>query len=99
MSFFLIALNLFILISGKSWIYRAIYSTYLQGHTSKRKHILMIMFFYSNEIKKGSPQKWNVSLSYNAPKLNKSFEKTLNEYNTTAFLVVKDDSIRFEKYY
>ena len=40
-----------------------------------------------------------MSLSYNAPKLNKSFEKTLNEYNTTAFLVVKDDSIRFEKYW
>ena len=64
-----------------------------------RQHILMIMFFYSNEIKKGSPQKWNVSLSYNSPKLNKIFEKTLNEYNTTAFLVVKDDSIRFEKYW
>lgn len=95
--FFIIAINLFILISGKSWVYRAIYSTYLQGHTSA--HIDDHVFFYSNEIKKGSPQKWNLSLSYNAPKLNKSFEKTLNEYNTTAFLVVKDDSIRFEKYW
>ena len=92
--FFLIATNLFILVSGKSWVYRAIYSTYLQGHTSA--HIDDHVFFYSNEIKKGSPQKWNVSLCYNAPKLNKSFEKTLNEHNTTAFLVIKDDSIRFE---
>lgn len=91
------ALNLLILISGKSWIYKAISITYLKGYSSS--YINDFIYLPANTIKSGKHQRWATASNYNKAKLPE-FIKSVNEsMETVAFMVIINDSINFEKYW
>ena len=90
-------LNLLIVLSGKSWMYKAISITYLKGYTSSYIHDFV--HFPAKTIEAGEHQKWLVSKNYNKANLP-SFIKPVNDaLETVALMVIKNDSIVFEEYW
>ena len=90
-------LNLLILISGKSWMYKAISITYLKGYSSS--YIDDFVHFPANIIKTGTHQKWAIANDYNKQELPE-FIKPINDIlETVAFMVIIDDSIKHEQYW
>jgi len=92
-----VALNLLIIISGKSWLYKAISITYLKGYTAAYIHDFI--HFPVNTIEVGEHQEWAIANNYNKAKLPE-FIKPVNEsLETVAFMVIINDSIHFEEYW
>ncbi|MEC7864104.1 MAG: serine hydrolase [Bacteroidota bacterium] len=92
-----VLINILIVLSGKTWMYKAITITYLKGYTSS--YIDDFVYFPANIIKDASHQEWLVSKNYNKKKLPE-FINTLNkELETVAFMVIQNDSIQYEKYW
>ena len=54
--FIVIIVNLFIILSGKNWLYKGIAITYLKGYHSS--YIDDFVHFPSNEIKAGEHEAW-----------------------------------------
>lgn len=92
-----VLLNFLIILSGKSWIYKAISITYFKGYVSSYIHDYI--YFPFKKIENGKHQKWEVSNSLNQKKLPNFIKEVNKELETTAFLVIKNDSIMFEKYW
>jgi len=91
-----VALNLLI-ISGKSWMYKAISITYLKGHTSSYIHDFI--HFPANTIQVSEHQEWATADNYNKAQLPE-FIKPINEnLETVAFMVIINDSIQYEEYW
>ena len=95
--FIIIAINLLILISGKSWIYKAISITYLKGHTSSYIHDFV--HFPANTIEAGTYEEWLIAKDYNKVNLPEFIKPTNKELETVAFLVIINDSITYEEYW
>ena len=92
-----IILNLLIVISGKSWLYKAVYVTYLKGHASS--YINDYIHFPSNTIKDGNHQEWFISKDYNKAQLPEFIKPINDKLGTVAYMVIKKDSIIFEEYW
>ena len=92
-----VAINLLILISGKSWMYKAISITYLKGHTSSYIHDYV--HFPANTVENGEHQEWPISSDYNNTDLPDFIKEINNSLGTTAFMVIINDSIRHEQYW
>ena len=98
--FFLLAfiiINLFIVFSGRSWLYKAITITYLKGYPSSYIHDFI--HFSANTIKNGKHQEWLISKRYNTQVLPKFVAEINNELETVAFMVIQNDSIQYERYW
>lgn len=93
----LVIINLAILVSGKTYIYKAIGNTYLQGRSGPSVDEYPI--FSNREVKAGAAQEWPVSKKYNGKTIPGELEKHFTELQTIAFLVIKDDSILHEQYW
>ena len=97
MLFIFVLLNLLLVISGKTWIYKAITITYLKGYTSSYIHDYI--HFPANVVENGEHQEWLISSKYNKEDLPE-FIKVINDnLETTAFMVIQNDSIIFEEYW
>ena len=92
-----VILNLLIILSGKSWLYKAVSITYLKGHTSS--YIDDYIYFPSNSIKDGNHQEWLVSKEYNKAQLPEFIKPINDKLGTVAYMVIKNDSIIFEEYW
>ena len=92
-----VVLNLLIVFSGKSWMYKAIYVTYLHGYTSSYIHDFV--HFPSDKIENGEHQEWFISKDYNKATLPEFIKPINNELGTVAYMVIKKDSIIFEEYW
>ena len=92
-----VILNLLIILSGKSWLYKAVSVTYLKGYTSS--YIDDYIHFPSNTIKDGNHQEWLVSKEYNKAQLPEFIKPINDKLGTVAYLVIKNDSIIFEEYW
>ena len=92
-----VILNLLIILSGKSWLYKAVSVTYLKGHTSS--YIDDYIHFPSNSIKDGNHQEWLVSKEYNKAQLPEFIKPINDKLGTVAYVVIKNDSIIFEEYW
>lgn len=90
-------LNLLIFLSGKSWLYKALFITYLKGHSSTYIHDFV--HFPSNVIDDGVYQKWKIASNYNKKKLPKFITPINDSLETVAFMVIINDSITYEKYW
>jgi CubicO group peptidase (beta-lactamase class C family) len=93
----LIILNLVILISGKWYIYTAIENTYFKGRTGPS--IDEFAAFSYREVADGENQEWAISSNYNKKSLSDTALKKIEGLLPAAFLVIKNDSILFEKYW
>ena len=92
-----ILINLLIILSGKSWIYKAISITYLKGYTSS--YISDFMYFPANIIETATHQKWEIANNYNKKELPEFINEVNEKLETIAFMVIKSDSIIFEEYW
>jgi CubicO group peptidase (beta-lactamase class C family) len=87
-----ITVNLAIVISGKSFIYKAVWYNLADVDDYK--------IFPQRIISKSSnPQEWPAAASYNKAKLSASFRSSLDSLETIAFLVIKNDSVCYEEYW
>lgn len=94
----LILVNLFIVLSGRFYLYKGIRNTYLEGRSGPGIYDLSI-FPYSKIHKADETDKWIKAKAYNAYNLSKQEVDFINSIDTKAFLVFKNDSIIFENYY
>ena len=94
--FFLV--NIFILLSGRFYIYKGIRHTYLVGQSGPSIYELAI--FPSVSIAKAeNTTNWIPSKDYNQQELSEKDLSFMNSLETRAFLVFKGDSILYEKYF
>lgn len=89
-------INLVIFITGKTYLYKGIQHTYLQGKSGPGIYDSIV---FPVRVAKHSktPDEWEVSQS--PIQLDRASIAILNEINTTSFLVVKDEKIIHESYY
>lgn len=94
---FIIA-NLFILLTGRTYLYKGMMSTYLVGKTSPTIYDLDV--FPYRTVKKGiALNDIHKSVRYNKAALPKGFETYIKNTKTRAFLVYKNGELVFEKYW
>jgi CubicO group peptidase (beta-lactamase class C family) len=93
----LIILNLAILISGKTYLYKALANTYLKGRSGPS--IEEYPIFSNREVKAGTAQEWPVSKKYNSKTIPEQLENHFSKLKTIAFLVIKNDSLLHEQYW
>ena len=94
---FIILINLIIVLSGKSWLYKAISITYLKGYNSS--YIGDFIYFDQSNVSAGDKQSWLLSENYNDIGLPKSLQNLHNKNQSVAFLIIVNDSISYEKYW
>lgn len=95
--FVFISINIFILLSGRFYLYKGIYFTYLQGETSPT--IYDLNKFYSATVKSPSQKTpWKFDLQP-TESLSKSDFDYMNQWKTSSLLVIQNDTVRYEKYW
>lgn len=87
----IVVLNLILWATGKLYFYKALVYNYV--------NIDDIDLFPTRTVKAGNGSPWNIGSDYNKKELTTELRKTLEGYETVAFLVIKDDSIRYEEYW
>jgi CubicO group peptidase (beta-lactamase class C family) len=93
----LIAANLFILLTGRIYLYKGIWNTYLHGRGGPIPTEYLI--FDNREIKPGTAQPWANAKDYNQKEIPGTLLDSMMQIETGAFLVIQNDSIRCEKYW
>lgn len=93
-----IFVNLFIVLSGRFYIYKGIRYTYLEGRTGPGIYDLEV-FPYSTLDKATEKDPWEVFTKQKQFKLPQNEEAFLASLDTRAFLVFRNDTLLFEHYY
>ncbi len=93
-----VLVNLFILLSGRTYLYKGIMSTYLSGKSGPTIYDLD-KFAYRTVSKGETVDQWTKSSDYNSQKEPDNFVKYNEDTKSKAFLVFKGDDILFEKYW
>lgn len=83
-------------ITGNNHIYLGLYDTYLQGRT--KPAVDDPDLFPSRTIKCGTPQPWEKHTNYHSGAFSEKANKANSDLSTLGFIVIKDDSLVFEKY-
>src|SRR6188474_538747 len=78
-------------ISGRTYLFKAVYYSYAGIDDYK--------IFDNNTVRTGSGQPWPVSASYNKFNCPDSLGQLLTGIKTVALLVIKNDSLLYEKYW
>ncbi|MEW6469636.1 MAG: serine hydrolase [Bacteroidota bacterium] len=93
----LVALNLFIIFTGRFYLYKGVWNTYLKGRSGPA--IDEYQIFHNRKVESGQPQEWPVGSDYNRKKISDAHRQDFERMKTIAYLVIKDDSIRYEEYW
>ncbi|MGB0176695.1 MAG: serine hydrolase domain-containing protein [Owenweeksia sp.] len=91
----LVVFGLFI--SGNQYLLKGAWATYLHGVSSGT--IDDMRFFDTRTVEIGNPVAWRMSESYNTKELSSTLRSTLEETESAAFLVIKEDEIVYEEYW
>lgn len=95
---FLLLASLLLYAFGYGYVLKGIRTTYLTGHVSA--FIDDYPYFDNHKIENSdSIQEWPLSENYNQIHATKTLDSLNDELGTAAFLIIKNDSIWFEKYY
>lgn len=86
-----------LVLTGNSYLLQGVWATYLHGEKSAT--ISDARFFDLRDVPATNPQPWPIAEDYNQRKLSDTLKRTLDMTESVAFLVVKNDSILFEKYW
>lgn len=90
--------NAFILLSGRTYLYKGVMLTYLSGVSGPT--IYDLDKFPKRKVAKGkTTEQWKQSERYTTHTKAPGFESYNKELKTTAFLVFQGDSVLFEKYW
>lgn len=94
----LLGLVIGLYVSGHGYILKGIWVVYLHGHTTA--YIDDFEFFETETIPASThPQPWPLHKAYNTVEATPALSKMNDTLGTIAFLVIKNDSIWFEKYF
>lgn len=93
----LVALNLFIIVSGRFYLYKGVWNTYLKGRTGPS--IEEYAIFYNRVVQAGNPEEWPKAKNYNRSNIPAALLGNFNSYGTIAYLIVQNDSITHEEYW
>lgn len=97
-SIFLLAILIGLLVSGNEYILKGIWVVYLHGHTTA--YIDDFEYFENDQIPaSANPQPWAIHTDYNSVEATQKLSETNTELGTIAFVIIKNDSIWFEKYF
>jgi CubicO group peptidase (beta-lactamase class C family) len=83
--------NIAIWITGNIYIYKAVLYNFA--------NIDDLDIFPTRIIKNGTPQPWPVAIDYNKAKLPDTVRAEIEKLGTVAYLVIKNDSIKYEEYW
>lgn len=92
----IVAANLFILISGRTYLYKGIKETYLSGKSGPGIYD-SVVFATRKANKAKNPSSW--SFAEDQEKLTEAEKDFLSQIKTTSFLIVKDGKIIHESYF
>lgn len=93
----IVSLCVMLVLTGNSYLIKAVANTYLKGVSGPT--ITESDIFDNRIVEAGKWQKWPNSVFYNQLSLTDAEENTHEKYASVSFLVIKDDSIRLEKYW
>lgn len=93
----IVILNILILVSGKTYLYKGFANTYLKGRVTAS--IDEYKIFDNRIVKAGSTQDWALGKDYNTSKIPSPYLNNMERMKTIAYLIIKDDSIRHEEYW
>ncbi|UOB15929.1 serine hydrolase domain-containing protein [Abyssalbus ytuae] len=94
---FFLLLIAFLYIFDYDYLIKAVRTIYLQGHTTA--FLDDYKEFDNHVIKAAIPQPWPVHKNYNSVKETQKLSTLNKQLGTVAFVIIKNDSIWFEKYY
>ena len=92
-----VLINLIILFSGKLFLYKALWNTYLKGHSGPSATEYLI--FENRKVEALNPVPLIKSKFYNRSTLPPETENKLKEFKAHAFVVIKNDSLIHEQYW
>ena len=84
-------------ITDTDYLLKAARTIYLKGHTTA--FLEDYKEFDNEEIANGKPQPWPNHGNYNSVKETETLQKLNKDLGTIAYVIIKNDSIWFEKYY
>lgn len=85
-------------VTGYGYILKGVWVVYLHGYTTA--YIDDFEYFETEEIVASTnPQPWPIHKNYNTVEATKALSKTNHMLRTVAFLVIKNDSLWYEKYF
>ena len=93
----LLVLAFILQLSGHGYIWKALYSTYLQGH--RTAHIDDAHNFDQRVIAKGAEQAWPRATNYNQQTLSDPIQHHHQQHETAAFLVAQHGQLVHEQYF
>ena len=91
------AIVLLIYVFNIDYIFKGVRTIYFTGNNTA--FISDYEYFDNREIITSNPQPWSLHKQYNTVKESEKLKKLNEERKTKSFLVIKNDSILFEKYY
>lgn len=95
---FLCVASLLLYILGYDYIFKGVSTTYLNGH--KTAFIDDFPYFDNHVIQNSDKiQEWALDEDYNSVEPTSTLDSLNHELGTAAFLIIKNDSIWFERYY
>ncbi|MBD3581662.1 serine hydrolase domain-containing protein [Flavobacterium selenitireducens] len=87
-----------LILSGNTYIIRGVWVTYLHGE--KTAYLTDYRHFDNRSIAKSpNPQNWKEAVDYNSAESTKRLDSVHGAIGTVAFMIIKNDSIWYEKYY
>ena len=95
--FFVFCFTFFVYVFDVSYLFHGLRCTYLRGQNSAQidDHV----FFSSREVEAKNPFEIPVGYNYNYFEPSDTLNSVFKKSKTVAFLVVQNDSVRFEKYW
>ena len=93
----IVILNLLVIISGKTYLYKGIVNTYFKGRLGP--NVTEYKIIDNREVKAGTFQKWHSASAYNSKKISEKHLKEFADMQTLSFVVIKNDSVTHEQYW
>lgn len=93
----LVLLNLAIIVSGKTYIYKGVANTYLKGRSGPALDEYKI--FDNREVTNGTYIPWHHSKKYNSKTIPAEAQKEFDAMGSVAYFIVKNDSVIHEQYW
>ncbi|MCU0433661.1 MAG: beta-lactamase family protein [Bacteroidia bacterium] len=93
----LAVLNLFILFSGRTYLYKGVWNTYLKGRSGPSVNEYAI--FENRTLQPVSPQPWPLAARLNAQTIPPDLLAKITGIETGALLIIRRDTILHEQYW
>lgn len=93
----LVVLNLVILCSGRWYLWKGIWNTYLKGRSGPSATEYAI--FENRKVNAAQPQPWAFATGYNKSHLPDTLATRLGEIKTHALVIIRNDSLLHEQYW